>query len=265
MSMPSRSGRERRPRRAARRAATLAAGLAGALLAASAHAGTSGSIAVTSDYVYRGITQTNGKPAVQAGLEYAGDGGLYVGAWGSSISWLSDLSTPAAPINSSVELDAYGGWRGKLSEAVSVDAGLAYYGYPGRFPSGFNRADTAELYAGVTVAASEALSLGAKYSLAVTDLFGYTDSAGSGYLDLNATLTLGAGWSVGAHAGRQWITSNRAYAYTDWKLGVTKAFANGVSLAAAWTDTDADAALYTNAFGRNTARGTFALTATKAF
>ncbi|WP_240096293.1 TorF family putative porin [Thermomonas flagellata] len=247
------------------RAAGLAVGLAGVLLAASAHAGASGSIAVTSDYIYRGITQTNAKPAVQAGMEYAADSGLYLGAWGSSISWLSDLSTPTAPISSSVELDAYGGWRGKLSEALSVDVGLAYYGYPGRFPAGFNSADTAEVYAGATLAANEALSLGAKYSVSVTDLFGYTNSSGSSYLDLNATLNLADGWSVGAHAGRQWIKSNRAYEYTDWKLGVTKAFANGVSLAAAWTDTDADAALYTNAYGRNTARGTLAVTLTKAF
>ena len=115
------------------------------------------------------------------------------------------------------------------------------------------------------MAASDKLSLGAKYSHAVTDLFGYTDSSGSGYLDLNATLALDGGWSLAAHAGKQWIDGNGAFEYSDWKLGVTKAFDNGFSVGAAWTDTDADDALYTNPFGHRIADGTFALTVTKAF
>jgi uncharacterized protein (TIGR02001 family) len=234
-------------------------------VASSAQAGTSGSVALTSDYIFRGVSQTNQKPAVQAGIEYAADSGFYAGAWGSNISWLSDLSSTAAPLSSSLELDLYGGYRGKFSDAVSYDVGLLYYAYPGSFPAGFNSADTTELYAGVTLAASDKLSLGAKYSYAATDLFGYVDSSGSGYLDFSATLALGTGWSVGAHAGKQWIEGNAAFEYTDWKLGVTKAFDNGFSLAAAWTDTDADDLLYTNPYGNTIADGTFAVTVTKAF
>lgn len=262
MSTDIRSMGERR--RGAR--ATLAALFCGCMAAASgAQAGTTGSLALTSDYVFRGVSQTDGKPALQGGIEYAAEGGFYAGAWGSNISWLSDLSSTAAPISSSLELDVYGGYRGKFSDAVSYDVGLLYYAYPGDFPAGFNSADTAEVYAGLTVAASEKLSLGAKYSHAVTDLFGYTDSSGSGYLDLNATLALDGGWSVAAHAGKQWIDGNGDFEYADWKLGVTKAFDNGFSVAAAWTDTDADDALYTNPFGHRIADGTFALTVAKAF
>lgn len=245
---------------------TLAALFCGCMaVATSAHAGTTGSVALTSDYVFRGVSQTDGKPALQAGIEFASEGGFYAGAWGSNVSWLSDLSTTAAPISSSLELDVYGGYRGKFSDAVSYDVGLLYYAYPGDFPGSFNSADTAEVYAGLTVAASDKLSLGAKYSHAVTDLFGYVDSSGSGYLDLNATLALDGGWSLAAHAGKQWIDGNGAFEYSDWKLGVTKAFDNGFSVAAAWTDTDADDALYTNPFGHRIADGTFALTVTKAF
>jgi len=245
---------------------TLAALFCGCMaVATSAHAGTTGSVALTSDYVFRGVSQTDGKPALQGGIEFASEGGFYAGAWGSNVSWLSDLSTTAAPISSSLELDVYGGYRGKFSNAVSYDVGLLYYAYPGDFPVGFNSADTAEVYAGLTVAASDKLSLGAKYSHAVTDLFGYVDSSGSGYLDLNATLALDGGWSLAAHAGKQWIDGNGAFEYSDWKLGVTKAFDNGFSVAAAWTDTDADDALYTNPFGHRIADGTFALTVTKAF
>ena len=243
----------------------IAIAMLASLASSSAMAGTSGSVSLTSDYVFRGVSQANQKPALQGGVEYAADSGAYLGSWGSSVSWLSDSSTSAAPISSSLELDVYGGWRGKISDAVSYDVGALYYAYPGSFPAGFNRADTLELYAGLTVAASEHLSLGAKYSVATTDVFGYADSDGSGYLDLSANLALSEGWSLSAHAGKQWIRRNTAFEYTDWKLGVTRSFDNGISVGLAYTGTDADTALYTNAYGNKLARDTVALTLTKAF
>ena len=225
----------------------------------------SATFAVTTDYVFRGVSQSNQNPALQGGVDYSADSGFYIGTWGSSISWLSDLSTSAAPISSSLELDVYGGYRGQFSDAVSYDVGALYYWYPGDFPSGFNSADTLELYAGISVAASEKVSLGAKYSYAATDLFGYVDSDGSGYLDLSANVSVGKGVTIGAHAGKQWIEGNGAFEYTDWKLGVTKAFDNGISVGLAYTGTDADDALYTNPFGNKVADDTVALTVTKAF
>ena len=203
---------------------TIAIALLAMLGMGNAHAGTTGSVTVTSDYIFRGTSQTNQEPALQGGLEYAAESGLYIGTWGSNVSWLSDLSSPAAPISSSLELDVYGGYRGKFNDTVSYDVGALYYWYPGDFPSGFNSADTLEVYAGITVAASEKITLGAKYSVAATDLFGYTDSSGSGYLDLSANVVVAEGWTLGAHAGKQWIDGNGAFEYADWKLGITKAF-----------------------------------------
>ena len=258
--MPSRTLTTRSIRRTA-----MASVLAGLAFASTAHAGTTGTVSVTSDYIFRGVSQTNQEPALQGGLEYAAESGAYIGAWGSNVSWLSDLSSPAAPISSSLELDVYGGYRGKFNDTVSYDVGALYYWYPGDFPSGFNSADTLEVYAGITIAASEKITLGAKYSVAATDLFGYTDSSGSGYLDLSANFVVAEGWTVGAHAGKQWIDGNGAFEYADWKLGVTKAFSNGFSVGLAYTGTDADTALYTNPFGSKIARDTVALTVTKAF
>jgi uncharacterized protein (TIGR02001 family) len=232
---------------------------------AEAQAGTTGNVSLTSDYVFRGVSQSNQEPALQGGVEYAAESGAYIGAWGSSISWLSDLSSTAAPISSNIELDVYGGYRGKFSEAVSYDVGALYYWYPGDFPSGFNSADTLEVYAGVTVAASDKVSLGAKYSVSTTDLFGYVDSDGSGYLDLTANVAVAEGWTINTHAGKQWIEGNSAFEYTDWKLGVTKAFDNGFAVALAYSGTDADDALYTNPFGNKVADDTVAVTITKAF
>lgn len=249
------------------RCTAMASILAGLAFASTAQAGTAGSVSVTSDYIFRGTTQTNQGPALQGGGEFAAESGAYIGTWGSNVSWLSDLSSTAAPISSSLELDVYGGYRGKFGDAVSFDVGALYYWYPGDFPSGFNSADTLELYAGITVAASEKVSLGAKYSVATTDLFGYADSSGSGYLDLSANFVVAEGLTLGAHAGKQWIngSGNGPFEYTDWKLGITKAFDNGFSVGLAYTGTDADDSLYVNPYGNKTARDTVALTVTKAF
>lgn len=227
-----------------------------------ARAATSGSLALTSDYMFRGVSQTNRDPALQGGIEYAHDSGFYVGAWGSNISWLSDIP---GDISSSLELDGYLGYRGKAGQLVAYDVGVLTYDYPGDFPDGFSRADTTELYLGATVAPSETLSFGLKYSYAVTELFGYAGSDGSGYLDATLNWAFSPGWTLNAHGGRQWIENNEAFEYTDWKLGVTRAFDNGFSIAAAWTDTDAEQALYTNAFGNDIAGSTFAITFARSF
>lgn len=248
-----------------RRSRTGALALLAMLGMGDAQAGTTGNLSLTSDYVFRGVSQTNQEPALQGGVEYAAESGLYIGGWGSNVSWLSDISSTAAPISSSLEIDAYGGYRGKFSDAVSFDVGALYYWYPGDYPSGFNSADTLEVYAGITVAASEKVTLGAKYSVAATDLFGYADSSGSGYLDLSANVVVAEGWTLGAHAGKQWIDGNAAFECFDWKLGVTRAFSNGFSVGLAYTGTDADHALYTNPHGNKIARDTVAFAVTKAF
>lgn len=245
------------------RRAALAAALACA--ASPAFAGASGSIALTSDYLFRGVSQTNQEPALQAGIEYAHDSGFYAGAWGSNVSWLSDTVVPGDDISNSLELDAYLGYRGKAGDIFSYDLGVLTYYYPGDYPSGFNSPDTTEVYLGATLAPSETVSIGLKYSYAVTDLFGYADSDGSGYLDASLNWTFQPGWTLNLHGGKQWIESNDAFDYVDWKLGVTKSFDNGFSVAAAYSDTDAEKALYTNAHGNFLADSAFTLTVSKAF
>ena len=118
---------------------------------------------------------------------------------------------------------------------------------------------------GVTLAASKRVSLGAKYSLATTDLFGYADSNGSGYLDLSATFAVDDHWSLAAHAGKQWISHNAVFVYRDWKLGITRNFSQGVSVALAYTGSNANDALYTNPWGNRLAKDTLVLTLNKTF
>jgi uncharacterized protein (TIGR02001 family) len=219
-----------------------------------------GNAGVVSDYLFRGISQTNRKPAVQAGLEFDHASGWYLGGWGSNVSWLSDASSSAAPISSSVEFDGYGGYRGNLVGGWSYDAGVYRYQYPGSYPAGFTLPNTTELYAAL---AWRGVSL--KYSWALTDLFGYAASKHSDYLDLSWNREFAPGWLLNAHVGRQRVQNTSIASYTDWKLGVTRNFRGGWSAALGWYDTNARRSTYTNAAGHYLGRATAVLTLAKSF
>ncbi|MCM2335457.1 MAG: hypothetical protein NDI66_01550 [Pseudomonas sp.] len=177
--------------------ATLATFVVFGLGMASAHAGDAGSVTVTRDYVFRGISQTNQEPALQADVESATGAGFCV----------------AAP----------------------------YRGSPGDYPTGFNRAASAELHVGRTDADVPAGIVSAKYSYALTDLFGYADTYGSGCLDVPANWESVPGWTLHVHGDKQWIENNAALECADCKPGVTKAFDGGFSVAVAVTATGTDA------------------------
>jgi len=82
----------------------------------------SANIGVVSDYIWRGVTQTQDDPAVQGGLDYAHESGLYAGTWVSNIDWGS--SDP------NYELDLYGGFGGSVNDYFSYDINTIYYAYP---------------------------------------------------------------------------------------------------------------------------------------
>ena len=91
---------------------------AGLMLAGNASAEVSGSVTVVSDYLFRGVTQTNENPALQGGVTWNHDSGFYAGAWGSSISWLSDADPD---VSSQVELDGFIGYAADFG-----DSGIGY-------------------------------------------------------------------------------------------------------------------------------------------
>ena len=83
----------------------------------------SGNAALTTDYVWRGSTQTQGDPAVQAGLKVASDSGLYASIWGSNVEF-------APETHASSEFDFTVGWGRKLSDDWAVDVNVLHYRYP---------------------------------------------------------------------------------------------------------------------------------------
>lgn len=173
-----------------------------------------------SDYRYRGISQTRLKPAVQAGVDYAA-GGLYVGAWASSIKWIKDAGG-----NANAEIDLYGGYKGDIvKDSLTFDVGVLTYQYPSNNLA--TKAETTEIYGALTMGPATL-----KYSHSVSNLFGFADSKNSGYVDLSATFDVG-GISVVPHVGYQKVSNNANYSYTDYALTVSKDFSGLVVSAAA--------------------------------
>lgn len=215
-------------------------------------------VTLASQYRYRGLMQTNNQPAIQGGFDFTHASGLYLGNWNSSISWLNDGNSK---VSAPVEMDFYGGYKGNLAPNVPFDLGALQYYYPGDYPSGYTSPDTTELYAG--------LGYGPvlfKYSIAMTNLFGFADSKYSQYFDLSGNFDTGFwGLTVNAHVGRQTVRNVTDGAYTDWKLGLTKDFGQGLAVSIAYIDTNADRAVYTNSRGRYMGRATGLLSLTKTF
>src|SRR5665647_2991268 len=71
-------------------------------------------VGFVSNYLYRGISQTGAKPAIQGGFDYAHASGFYAGVWGSNISWV-------AASNASLELDTYFGFKNSFATDFSYD------------------------------------------------------------------------------------------------------------------------------------------------
>ncbi len=237
-------------------AITLAMGLLGAPTAQAAEAtpehAVSFNAALTSDYRYRGLSQTRVKPALQGGADYTHNpSGFYAGVWGSTIKWTKDLGG-----DGDLEIDLYGGKRGDIASGVTYDVGGLYYFYPSNDlnPS----ANTFEVYGQLGFGPAYV-----KYSHSTTNLFGTSDSKGSGYLDLGANIELDKGLVLNLHAGRQRVAHNGQFSYNDYKIGITKDF-GFASVALAYVDTNTD--LYTSPVnGKNLGKNGAVLTISKTF
>ena len=215
--------------------------------------------AVTSDYRYRGISQTRLKPALQGGADVVHNAtGIYAGAWASTITWTKDAGG-----DGDIEIDLYAGKRGELSAGLGYDVGVLSYVYPSNKLAsvpGFVSANTTELYGQLSYGPALV-----KYSHAVTNLFGFADSKHSGYLDLAANLDAGNGMIVNLHAGRQRVENNSAASYTDWKIGVTRDF-GVVTGALAYIGTNAGKVAYASpANGKFLGKSALVLTVSKTF
>jgi uncharacterized protein (TIGR02001 family) len=228
-------------------------------------------VGIFSQYIFRGLTQTNTKPAIQGGLDFTHESGFYLGTWLSNISWLTDSPTVTGYKSAPLEWDFYGGYRGTFGKSdFGYDVGLLQYYYPGShdttlYPGTF-KADTLEGYGLVSWK-----WLSAKYSYSLDNkTFGIPDSRGTGYLDISANypltdkLTLMAHWGDQKYKGTTpgLVDSNDTlYSYQDYKLGLSYALPKNYVVGAYYTNThmtDKQKASYTNsADNRNIGKEAF--------
>lgn len=166
-------------------------------------------VGLTSDYDFRGITQTQNDPAFQMGLTYTGDVGIYYGLWGSNVDFQgsgpnatyknSDLDRP------STEVDVFLGYSGE--KVVGYDVGVIYYSYPNAGGANFP-----EAYAGIT---KGPLSLKVWYSW---DWNNTGDP--SVYTEGNVNVPMTEGFSFLGHFGYTDASDwNSVGNYYDWSIG----------------------------------------------
>ncbi|MEI7932595.1 MAG: TorF family putative porin, partial [Alphaproteobacteria bacterium] len=94
----------------------LCAATAGLAMASAAHAEVSVNAGVTSEYLFRGLSQGS-YAAGFGGADWSGDGGVYLGTWASTVGF-----------GPSAEVDLYGGWK-TMAGGANLDFGAIYYGY----------------------------------------------------------------------------------------------------------------------------------------
>ncbi len=221
-----------------------------------------GSTTLGSQYIFRGLTQTDGKPTVQAEIDLAHADGWYLSLAASNISWLTDAGV--GPLSAGVEVDVFGGYKWGFAKDWTLDIGAYRYLYPGDYSHvSMTSPSTTEGYLGLSYAWASL-----KYSKVLSaGNFGVAKADGSSYLDLSLAYPLGeSGWTVLAHAGKTTYvgTGNSPLDYTDTKLGIAKEL-KGYTFALAGTKADTKDAVYTNALGRNIGGNRVTLTVAKTF
>ncbi len=205
--------------------------LATALLAGSsaALAEISGNVTMATDYVFRGVSQTDNQFAIQGGLDYAHDSGFYLGTWASNVdsTFFNDEKDPQ------IELDLYGGYSGELANGIGYDVGYIRYEYPGGSES-----DTNEIYLGGSYNNFSA-------TITYSDELAFLGSEESAwYLSAGYEMELPQGFGLSASLGYSFgdafdnvDSDGLDDTYLDWSLGISKTVA-GVDLGLTYTDTD---------------------------
>ncbi|MEW9856496.1 TorF family putative porin [Novosphingobium sp. M1R2S20] len=213
----------------------------------------SGSATLTSDYRFRGVSQSDQNMAVQGGFTVGHESGFYVGAWASNLAGWGTFG------GANMELDLIGGFRAPLSQTATLDIGLTWYMYPGGadntdFAESFIKltgiAGLATLTAGAAYA-PEQQALGKWYNTGADAVRGVYNAPGvkddNLYLWGDAAAAIpGTPIAAKAHIGHSWGQGGLAPnataiaptgKYWDWSLGADVTWRN-LTLNLSYVDTD---------------------------
>lgn len=249
----------------------------------------SGSATIATDYRFRGVSQSDREMAVQGGITVAHESRFYVGIWASNLSGWGTFG------GANMELDLIGGYKAKLADNATLDAGLTWYMYPG----GADKTDFAEPYAKLSGTAGPATltagvayapkqqAIGKWYATGADAVAGVYTSPGDKddnlYLWGDGALGIaGTPITAKAHVGHSWgqdgLGPNATAVaptgeYWDWSLGADATWHN-LTFNVSYVDTDisgAEAAYLRPSFSKgqdgtgNIAGGTIVASLTAAF
>lgn len=211
--------------------------MAAATGAANAETTFSGNVALTSDYAFRGISQTNEDPTIQGGFDVT-HGIFYAGTWASGLDFGPGL-------DAQLEFDLYAGVTPTLGP-VALDLGVIAYFYPGASDDA-SELDFVEVKAGAKVTPVEGLTLGGTlfYSPEFT-----LDGGDSLYAEASASYSITDSFSVSGAYGNQSVDASNYFvdgtsftdSYSTWNIGATYSIA-GFGFDVRYVDTDLDTSI----------------------
>jgi len=214
-------------------------GVAAAVLATSGVTATNAgeieaNVALSTDYIFRGFSQTGNDPAISGGFDYSFDNGFYAGIWASNVDFgpaQDDDENLLSDNTTSTEIDVYGGYAVEVSEGVELDFGYIYFVYPGDSGS----LNYSEFTAGISF---NDLGFGLIYS---PDYFGSDEDAI--IFNVDYSVGLAENLSLDLHTGFSTVSGDDDFfatgvdSYVDYSIGLSTSAA-GVDLSLTYYDTD---------------------------
>ncbi len=194
----------------------------------------SASVTLATEYLYRGVSQTNGDPAIQGSFDYAHSSGFYIGAWASSLEFNSNVTNEA-----SLELNYYAGYTFDYY-GLSYDVGYLYYMYTGQnVDASSPEMDFSEIYASATKTFDMKYSPTASLGVAWSPDFGggYDDGV---YVNGSLSIALPMGISPYFSAGWQDLSTGKGATGIDYFHYAVGASADigPITLDLSWNDAD---------------------------
>lgn len=196
---------------------------------------TSASIALSSDYVWRGYSQSDNKPAISGSFDYSHISGFYAGTWASNVDFMINDD------DAHLEMDIYAGYAGEfLNSGIAYDVGVLRYIYPGTDGGDWN-----EVYGSLSY---QYFSLGIAHSGDV-----YSSSENGTYYNIGVDYPLLAGINLIVGLGyydydRDVFGIGNPDSATDYRVGLSKDLA-GFELNLSFTNTNSNAKeLYLNKY-----------------
>jgi len=185
--------------------------------------------AASTDYLFRGISQTRNRPAVALTADLEHESGLYIGAFASNVAFLGT--------NARQEIDVLAGYRFSLG-GVKLDAGLVWYTYPGYdAPSGGYDLNYVEFALRGSYTIDPVKLVGAVFYSPSFQL----ESGNATYIEGGADISLPFGLTLAGRVGYQWIDRNNRFGtpnFLNYSVALSRELFAGVTLSVGWYGTD---------------------------